>query len=116
MQSRVVEILQYQLKTGTGVTFDHIMRDISVPLHLEQGIEVVTYGCSRHDSDSYFLLRAFENEEVMQSVLDEFYASEAWRSGPRKAILERIEVSLKSVLLLSPNAIDEIRNSFLAHQ
>lgn len=116
MKSRVVEILQYRLKTGTGRTFHRIMRDISVPLHVEQGIDVVAYGCSRHDADSYFLLRAFENEEEMHGVLEGFYASEAWRSGPREAIVERIEVSLKSVLLLSPSAIDEMRNSFSASQ
>lgn len=116
MKSRVVEILQYRLKTGTGRTFHRIMQDISVPLHVEQGIDVVAYGCSRHDADSYFLLRAFENEEEMHDVLEGFYASEAWRSGPREAIVERIEVSLKSVLLLSPSAIDEMRNSFSASQ
>ncbi len=116
MKSRVVEILQYRLKTDTGRTFHRIMRDISVPLHVEQVIDVVAYGCSLHDADSYFLLRAFENEEEMHDVLEAFYASEAWRSGPREAIIERIEVSLKSVLLLSPSAIDEMRNSFLAWQ
>ena len=35
MKSRVVEILQYRLKAGTGESFHHIMRDISVPLHVE---------------------------------------------------------------------------------
>lgn len=72
MKSRVVEILQYRLKTGTGRTFHRIMQDISVPLHVEQGIDVVAYGCSRHDADSYFLLRAFENEEEMHDVLEGF--------------------------------------------
>ena len=116
MKIRVVEILQYRLKKGTGRTFHRVMRDISVPLHVEQGIDVVAYGCSRHDDDSYFLLRAFESEEEMHGVLEGFYASEAWRSGPREAIVERIELSLKSVLLLSPSAIDEMRNSFSASQ
>lgn len=109
--TKTVEILQYRLKPGTGESFHQIMFEISVPLHKQQGIDVVAFGGSRHDADSYYLLRALENEEQMQSVLEVFYASEAWRMGPREEIIELIEVSLKSVLMLPESAIDEIRKS-----
>ncbi|MGK3115184.1 NIPSNAP family protein [Candidatus Pantoea formicae] len=110
--SKLVEILQYRLKPGTGESFHQIMRDISVPLHYQQGIDVIAFGCSRHDADSYYLLRAFESEAQMQSVLEDFYASEAWQRGPREKVIERIEISLKSLLLLPKSAIDEIRKGF----
>lgn len=109
---KTVEILQYRLKAGTGESLHQIMCNTSVPLHNRQGIRIIAFGCSRHDADSYFLMRAFENEEQLESVLEDFYASEAWRMGPREEIIERIEVSLKSVLLLSESAIAEIRKSF----
>lgn len=47
----MVEILQYRLKPGTDASFHRIMCEISVPLHKQQGIDVVTFGCSRHDTD-----------------------------------------------------------------
>ena len=87
------------------------MREVSVPLHTRNGIDVVAYGNSLHDADSYYLIRAFESEEQMKSVLDDFYASAGWRSGPREAIISRIELSLKSVLSLPQSGIDGLRYS-----
>ncbi|EOK0892946.1 hypothetical protein ACJY98_004973, partial [Escherichia coli] len=109
MKDRIVEILQYTLKKDSGSDFHQIMHEVSVPLHTRNGIDVVAYGNSLQDADSYYLIRAFESEEQMKSVLDDFYASAGWRSGPREAIISRIEVSLKSVLTLPQNAVNELR-------
>lgn len=84
------------------------MREVSVPLHARNGIDVVAYGNSLHDADSYYLIRAFDSEEQMKSVLEDFYASAGWRS-PREAIISRIELSLKSVLSLPQSGIDGLR-------
>lgn len=70
---------------------------------------MVVYGNSLHDADSYYLIRTFESEEQMKSVLDDFYASAGWRNGPREAIISRIELSLKSVLSLPQSGIDGLR-------
>lgn len=43
---------------------------------------MVAYGNSLHDADSYYLIRAFESEQQMKGILDDFYASAGWRSGP----------------------------------
>lgn len=109
MKDRIVEILQYTLKKDSGSDFHQIMHEVSVPLHTRNDIDVVAYGNSLHDADSYYLIRAFESEEQMKSVLDDFYASAGWRSGPREAIISRIEVSLKSVLTLPQIAVNELR-------
>ncbi|MEN0584591.1 MULTISPECIES: hypothetical protein [unclassified Kosakonia] len=37
--------------------------------------------------------------------------SEAWRLGPRQAIIDRISLSVKSVLTLSDSAIENLRSS-----
>jgi len=110
MKNRIVEILQYTLKKGSGEEFHQVMLEVSVPLHAKNGIDVVAYGNSLHDADSYYLIRAFESEEQMKSVLEDFYASAGWRCGPREAIIDRIETSLKSVLALSLSAVDGLRN------
>lgn len=109
MKDRIIEILQYTLKKGSGEEFHQIMREVSVALHARNGIHVVAYGNSLHDADSYYLIRAFDSEEQMKSVLEDFYASAGWRSGPREAIISRIEFSLKSVLSLPQNGIDGLR-------
>ena len=57
------------------------MREVSVPHHTRNRIYVVAYGNSLHDADSYYLIRAFESEQQMKSILDDFDASAGWRSG-----------------------------------
>lgn len=74
---RIVEILQYTLKPGTGKEFHQVMVEISVPLHHEAGIDVVAFGCSLHDEDSYYLLRAFDDIEHMKASQEAFYGSKA---------------------------------------
>lgn len=54
------------------------------------GIKVVSYGPSQHDSDSYFLMRAYSTMNEMQQKEDAFYGSTEWENGPRQAILALI--------------------------
>lgn len=110
MQFQVIEILQYRLKSQSGQAFHQIMREISVPLHAQQGIDVVAYGHSLHDLDSYYLIRAFESEAKRQQQLETFYASDDWRHGPRESIICLIESSLTSVIRLPVQAINALRN------
>ncbi|MDT3250558.1 NIPSNAP family protein [Serratia sp. root2] len=109
MENKTLEILTYTLKKGTGRDFHKIMTETSVPLHLKVGIDVVRFGNSLHDADSYFLIRAFDSVEHLENAQDEFYKSDAWRTGPRAAIIERIEQSIKSVLTISNAALDAMR-------
>ncbi|WP_419868876.1 hypothetical protein [Chryseobacterium sp. CT-SW4] len=109
MTGKVVEILQYNLKEGTGEAFHQIMQQTSVPLHASHSIEVILYGNSLHDSDCYYLIRAFESEDQMHSVLNDFYAGKDWKDGPREEIVNKIENSLKSILLLSQSSIEELK-------
>jgi len=109
-QMRTVELLQYILQPGTGQEFHEIMVGTSAPLHREAGIDIVAFGCSLHDEDSYYLLRAFDNIEHMKASQEAFYGSEAWQMGPRTAIIERIKTSVKSVMTLPETVIDGLRN------
>lgn len=107
---RTVELLQYILQPGTGQEFHEIMVRKSAPLHREAGIDIVAFGCSLHDEDSYYLLRAFNNIEHMKTSQEAFYGSEAWQKGPRVAIIERIKISVKSVMTLPETVIDGLRS------
>ncbi|ALR77957.1 NIPSNAP family protein [[Enterobacter] lignolyticus] len=106
---RTVEILQYTLRKGSGATFHAIMQEISVPLHQRHGIDVVAFGNSLHDPDCYYLIRAFDSVESMAAALDAFYASDDWRSGPRKDIIGSIETSIKTVVNLPSESVEGLR-------
>lgn len=106
---KTVEILQYTLRKGTGATFHSVMQEISVPLHQRHGIDVVSFGNSLHDPDSYYLIRAFDSAESMDTILDAFYASSDWRSGPREDIIRSIEISIRTVMNLPSVSVDGLR-------
>ena len=54
-------------------------------------VDVVAYGPSLHDADSYYLMRAYPSLDDRQGSEDAFYGSDEWRKGPREAILADIE-------------------------
>lgn len=110
MANIIVEILQYKLKKGTGASFHKTMQDISVPLHIVHNIDIVAYGNSLHDMDSYYLIRSFETEEKMQLELEHFYSTNDWKNGPREAIINCIEISVRSVLNLPVVAIEHLKS------
>lgn len=106
---RTVEILLYTLKPGTGAEFDRIMRETSVPLQNAVAIDVVRFGNSAHEADRYYLIRAFDSLAHLEQSQASFYASDAWRSGPRQSIIDRIETSMKSVIELDAVAVEALR-------
>lgn len=85
------------------------MQKISVPLHQSHRIDVVSFGNSLHDPDCYYLIRAFDSAESMATVLDAFYASDDWRSGPREDIVGSIETSVKTVISLPSESVEGLR-------
>ncbi|ELD3252381.1 MULTISPECIES: NIPSNAP family protein [Enterobacter cloacae complex] len=106
---RTVEILQYTLRKGSGAAFHAIMQEISVPLHQSHGIDVVSFGNSLDDLDCYYLIRAFDSAKSMTAVLDAFYASADWRSGPREDIVGSIENCIKTVISLPSESVKGLR-------
>lgn len=106
---KTVEILQYTLHKDTGAAFHTIMQEVSVPLHQRNGIDVVSFGNSLHDLDCYYLIRAFESVDNMNTVLDSFYASADWRCGPRESIINCIETCIKTVMSLPLISVDGLR-------
>jgi hypothetical protein len=96
--SRFVEIRSYNLKPGSRDELHRLMTERSMPMLERWQVDVVDYGPSLHDADSYFLIRAYDSLEDRQQSQDRFYGSEEWRHGPREPILALIE-SYTSVVL-----------------
>ena len=89
-KKQMVEIRSYNLKPGKRDLFHKLMIEQSLPMLLRWKVQVVAYGPSLHDDDSYFLVRAYDDLEDRQQSQDAFYGSEEWKSGPREAILALI--------------------------
>ena len=107
--SRLVEIRSYKLKPGSGATFHQLVSTKSVALHEAWGMDVVAFGQSVHDPDSYYLIRAYDDLEHLRSSQAAFYATDAWRQGPREAIVALIESDSNAVLWLTDEAVEMLR-------
>lgn len=108
---KLVEIRTYQLKPGTGGKFHQCVLEQSVPLHAQWGIDVVTFGQSLGDPDTYVLIRAYEGLAHLESSQSAFYASSAWREGPREAIVSMVQSDSNAVLWLDHASIDQLRRA-----
>jgi hypothetical protein len=106
----ILEIRTYRLAPGTRDGFVDAMATRAVPLLEEAGIRVVAHGPSLADEDGHeeaYLIRAFPSLEVRDQQEESFYGSEAWRSGPREAIVTPIE-SYHTIVIECPEAAVEV--------
>jgi ketosteroid isomerase-like protein len=87
----VLEIRSYNLKPGTRERFHRRVLEEALPMLKRWNVDVVAYGPSLHDSDSYYLMRAFPGLEERERAEDAFYGSDEWRQGPREAVLADID-------------------------
>jgi hypothetical protein len=87
----VLEIRTYNLKPGTREKFHVLVRDETLPLLKQYKIEVVSYGISPHDENTYYLIRKYKNVDDMNAQEERFYSSPVWKNGPREKVLSLIE-------------------------
>jgi hypothetical protein len=105
----LLEIRSYNLKPGTLDEFHRLVVEQSVAMLHRWGVDVVAYGQSPHDPDSYFLMRAYADDAERQTSQDAFYGSDEWRGGPRQAILDCIESDATISLELDEATINGLR-------
>jgi NIPSNAP len=110
-KERVVEIRSYNLKPGTRDRFHQLAERDAVPMLKRWKIDVVAYGPSLHDENSYFLIRSFASVEDRQRSEDAFYGSDEWKNGPRDAVLSCIESYTTVVVHLDDAALKGLRSA-----
>lgn len=106
---KLIEIRAYNLKPGTRAEFHRLVCEESVPMLKRWGVDVVAFGPSLHDEDSYYLIRAYASLEDRQSSQDAFYGSAEWRQGPREAIVSKIESDTSIVIELDLSVVNAMR-------
>jgi hypothetical protein len=89
--SMILEIRTYNLHSGTRDDFHALVIEHSLPMLARWKMDVVRYGASANDDDTYYLMRAFASLADRDQQEDAFYGSDEWRQGPRESILALIE-------------------------
>lgn len=110
-QQRTVEIRSYNLKPGTRDRFHALFLEEALPMLQRWKVDVVAYGPSLHDQDSYFLMRAFESVEQRQKSEDAFYGSDEWIKGPRERVLADIDSYTTIVIHVDEATLNGLRKA-----
>jgi NIPSNAP len=87
----VFEILTLEIKPGRRDEFHKVYVTQSVPLLKKWNFDLVAYGPSLHDANSYYVIRRFKSLEDREKSEDAFYSSNDWKSGPRNAIMGLVD-------------------------
>ncbi len=107
--TRLIEIRTYRLKPGSYGIFHETMRDRAVPFIKSKGMDVVAFGGSDHEEQTYFLVRAYRDRSALEAEQTAFYGSSEWRDGPRRELIEHIETYVNTLITLSSDAVESIR-------
>jgi NIPSNAP protein len=104
-----LEIRSYTLQPGTRDEFHRLFLEEAMPLLKRWKVDVVAYGPSLHDENSYYLMRRYNSLAQREQNEDAFYGSDEWRQGPRAAILALIENYTEIVLELDGVTLKGLR-------
>jgi hypothetical protein len=106
-----LEIRSYNLRPGSRDAFHRLFVDESLPMLHRWKVDVVAYGPSAHDEDSWYLMRAYGSLADRDASQDAFYSSDEWLSGPREELLSYIESYATVVLELDGASVDGLRGA-----
>jgi hypothetical protein len=106
----ILEIRTYKVLPGRLDEFVAAMASAGELLD-RYGIDVVAAGPSlvADDGDHAYLMRTFASIEERDRQEQEFYGSDAWRSGPRQSVLAPIDSYHTVVLEVDAATIDALR-------
>jgi NIPSNAP len=87
----ITEIRIYKLKVNSSDQFSELFTEQSLPMMQRWKVNVVDYGFSLIDNNSFYLIRNYDNIEERKRSQDAFYESAEWISGPEKEIMNCID-------------------------
>jgi hypothetical protein len=107
--TKSVEIQSYSLKPGTRPEFHRVVSEEAIPMMRRWRIDVVSFGPSPHDDDSYYLMSAYASLADRAESHAAFYGSDEWRHGPRERVLAAIESSTSIVIQMDAPMLSSLR-------
>ena len=100
---------QYNLKPGVRAQFHSRFVERSLPLLQRWNIDVVAYGPSLHDQDSWYLMCSFPSLAERDRIEGAFDSSEQWTRHLRAAVLSDAASSTTVVLPLDEKTLGGLR-------
>lgn len=94
----ITEIRIYKLKENSSQTFNKVFTEQSLPIMKRWKIDIVDYGFSFIDKESFYLIRNYASIEQRKESQDAFYGSEEWINGPENEIMSCIDTYNTTVL------------------
>ncbi len=74
-------------------------------------VDVLSFGPSAHDADSYYLMRGYPDLAERQRSEDAFYGSDEWKNGIRNAVLADIESYTTIVVRVDAQTLRGLRET-----
>lgn len=105
---KLVEIRTYKLKPGAAERFVTAFGE-ALPMVRASGMDVVAFGRSDHEHESFCLIRAYADRKQLVEQQDAFYSSDAWRNGPRQPLVDCLEDYLNTLLWMSEASVEDLR-------
>ena len=106
---RILEIRAYNLKPGTRESLHDLFTTQALPMLQRWGVDVVAYGPSLAEPDSYYLMRSYASLADRQQSQDAFYGSAEWRQGPREPIIALIDSYTNTVIEVDDATLQGLR-------
>jgi ketosteroid isomerase-like protein len=107
--TRIVEMRVYTLNAGARAAFHQLFVQQALPMLRQWNVDVIAYGPSLHDEDSYYLARSFSSLGERTRSEEAFYGSSEWKEGPRQAVLAAIESYSTVVLDIDEATVQGLR-------
>jgi hypothetical protein len=89
--NHLIEIRSINLKPGMREEFHRLYSEEALPLLKRWNFDVVAYGPSLYDENSYYVIRRYDSLAQREQMEDAYYGSDDWQQGPREAMLALME-------------------------
>jgi hypothetical protein len=94
----ITEIRTYKLKKDFSEIFFKIFTEQSLPMLKRWNVNVVDFGFSLIDNESFYLIRTYDNVEQRKQNQEDFYGNEEWINGPNEPLMNCIETYNTAVI------------------
>jgi len=111
--NRFVEFRLFRLHPGQREAFAARFESQLLALHQRHDIEVVTWGLSLHDQDSFYVIRAYPSVEARQEAMDALFGSDDWLMNQEEDVLGMIESYNTCVVEAAEPLIEEMRTGLI---
>jgi hypothetical protein len=104
----LLDVRLYRIRPGRRDEFHTLVRDETIPLARRHGHLVVDFGPSWHDEETYYLIRAFPDDQARRLALDDLYGSEEWLLDYDRRVMAFIESYQTAVIPTTSDVVDAL--------